>query len=230
MTQKELHNQRLLREAEHAVIRMQSRRHFLKESAMGLGGIALASLVGCGEKQSPSQQVAFDPAHPLSPKLPPFPGKAKSVIYLHMAGAPSQLELFDYKPELMKMDGQDCPPSLLEGKRFAFIRGVPKMLGPQAKFAQHGQSGAWVSDNMPHLASVVDEISFLKAVTTDQFNHGPAQLLVHTGTPRLGRPSLGSWVTYGLGTENENQRLPGCAVQERGGPCIVYKRSGRHEP
>ena len=95
-------------------------------------------------------KIVFDPAHPLEPKLPPFAGKAKSVIYLHMAGAPSQLELFDYKPELMKMDGQDCPPSLLAGKRFAFIRGVPKMLGPQARFAQWGESRAWVSENLPH--------------------------------------------------------------------------------
>ncbi len=133
-----------------------------------------------------------------------FPGKAKVVIYLHMAGAPSQLELFDYKPELMKMDGQDCPQSLLEGKRFAFIRGVPKMLGPQAKFAQHGQSGAWISEYLPHFSTIADEVRFLKAVTTDQFNHAPAQLLMHTGSPRLGRPSMGAWVTYGLGTENQN--------------------------
>jgi len=215
MTQKELHNQRLLREAERAVINMHTRRHFIKESAMGLGALALGSfLAGCGSKSS-GNEIVFDPAHPLLPKLPPFPGKAKSVIYLHMAGAPSQLELFDYKPELMKMDGQDCPKSLLEGKRFAFIRGVPKMLGPQAKFAQHGESRAWVSEHMPHLASIVDELSFLKAVTTDQFNHAPAQLMVHTGSPRLGRPSLGSWVTYGLGTENQN--LPGFIVLTSGG-------------
>src|SRR6478736_3530429 len=214
MTQKELHNQRLLREAQRSVVQMHTRRHFIKESAMGLGGLALATLFGCSQKQS-TTQIAFDPAHPLAPKLPPFPGKAKSVIYLHMAGAPSQLELFDYKPELMKMDGQLCPQSLLEGKRFAFIRGVPKMLGPQAKFAQHGESRAWVSENMPHLASIVDEISFLKAVTTDQFNHAPAQLLVHTGSARLGRPSIGSWATYGLGTENQN--LPGFVVLTSGG-------------
>ena len=104
-----------------------------------------------------------------------------------MAGAPSQLELFDYKPALMKLDGQDCPQSLLEGKRFAFIRGVPKMLGPQAKFAQYGESRAWVSEHLPHFSTIVDEVSFLKAVTTDQFNHAPAQLLVHTGGPRLGQ-------------------------------------------
>ena len=214
MTRKDLYTQRLVKEAQHTALHMHTRRHFIKESAMGMGALALGALLGCGQKSS-ATQIAFDPAHPLAPKLPPFPGKAKSVIYLHMAGAPSQLELFDYKPELMKMDGQLCPESLLEGKRFAFIRGVPKMLGPQAKFAQHGQCGAWVSENMPHLASIVDEISFLKAVTTDQFNHAPAQLLVHTGGPRLGRPSLGSWVTYGLGTENQN--LPGFVVLTSGG-------------
>src|SRR5579883_1906315 len=171
MTQKELHNQRLLREAELAAIQMHTRRHFIKESAMGLGALALGALLGCGRKDDTSSQIVFDPAHPLAPRQPPFPGKAKSIIYLHMAGAPSQLELFDYKPELMKMDGQDCPESLLAGKRFAFIRGVPKMLGPQAKFAQYGESRAWVSDNLPHFSTIVDEVSFLKAVTTDQFNH-----------------------------------------------------------
>lgn len=216
MTQKELYDQRLLREAQLKAMHFLTRRHFLKESAMGLGALAMGALLGCNDRSSsPASPVAFDPAHPMLPKAPPFPGRAKSVIYLHMAGAPSQLELFDYKPELMKMDGQDCPPSLLEGKRFAFIRGVPKMLGPQAKFAQHGQSGMWVSEYMPHLATIVDELGFLKAVTTDQFNHAPAQLLVHTGSPRLGRPSIGSWVTYGLGTENQD--LPGFVVLTSGG-------------
>jgi len=217
MTRDELHNQRLLREAEAAIARRFTRRHFLQECAMGFGALALGSLLpSChGAAAAGDGSIVFDPAHPLAPRLPMFPGKAKRVIYLHMAGAPSQLELFDYKPALQKLDGQDCPPSLLEGKRFAFIRGVPKMLGPQAAFAQHGQSGAWVSEHMPHLASIVDELCFLKAVTTDQFNHAPAQLLVQTGSPRLGRPSMGSWVTYGLGTENEN--LPGFVVLTSGG-------------
>jgi hypothetical protein len=218
MTQKEIHNQqRLVNEANEKSLHYKTRRHFLKESAMGFGGLALAALLkSCGLGSTEiNNTVAYDPANPLAPKLPMFPGKAKSVIYLHMAGAPSQLELFDYKPDLMKLDGQLCPQSLLDGKRFAFIRGVPKMLGPQAKFSQHGNSGAWVSENMPHLASIVDEVSFLKACTTDQFNHAPAQLLVHTGSPRLGRPSLGAWVTYGLGTENQN--LPGFVVLTSGG-------------
>lgn len=218
MTQKELNNQRLVKEAEEAVTRQHTRRHFLKESAMGFGALALGSLLqscGLGSSSSSISNIPYDPAHPLAPKLPHFPGKAKSIIYLHMAGAPSQLELFDYKPELLKLHGQDCPPSLLKGKRFAFIRGVPKMLGPQASFAQHGQSGAWLSEHLPHLSSVVDEISFLKGVTTDQFNHAPAQLLMHTGGAQLGRPSMGAWVTYGLGTENQN--LPGYVVLTSGG-------------
>jgi hypothetical protein len=153
--------------------------------------------------------------NPLDPRAPHFPARAKSVIYLHMAGAPSQLELFDYKPELQKLHNQLCPPSILEGKKFAFIRGVPKMLGPQAVFAQHGESRAWVSDHLPHFAKMVDDVSFLKAVQTDQFNHGPAQLFMHTGSARLGRPSIGSWVTYGLGSENSN--LPGFVVLTSGG-------------
>jgi Protein of unknown function (DUF1501) len=123
--------------------------------------------------------------------------------------------LFDYKPELAKLNGQDCPPSLLEGKKFAFIRGVPKMLGPQANFKQHGKSGLWVSDYLPHFSTIVDDVSIIKSVTTDQFNHAPAQLLMHTGSARLGRPSIGSWVTYGLGTENQN--LPGFVVLTSGG-------------
>ncbi|KIC95135.1 DUF1501 domain-containing protein [Flavihumibacter solisilvae] len=218
MTQKELHNQRLVREAQAAVLRMHTRRHFIKESAMGLGALAIGSLLGgCMGKSgnNVTSGVEFDPARPLLPKAPPFAGRAKSVIYLHMAGAPSQLELFDYKPELMKMDGQDCPPSLLAGKQFAFITGVPKMLGPQAKFSQHGQSGAWISEHLPHFSTLADEVCFLKAVKTDQFNHAPAQLLMHTGSARLGRPSMGSWVTYGLGTENQN--LPGYVVLTSGG-------------
>lgn len=217
MTQKELHIQRILNEAKAASLQYHTRRNFLKESAMGLGSLALGSLLGSCKWGTAGKEAAslFDPAHPLAAKAAPFMAKAKSVIYLHMAGAPSQLELFDYKPELMKLDGQDCPASLLEGKRFAFIRGVPKMMGPQASFKQYGQSGSWISEHLPHLSTVADEISFLKAVQTDQFNHAPAQLLMHTGSPRLGRPSMGSWVTYGLGSENQN--LPGFVVLTSGG-------------
>lgn len=215
MTRDELQAQKLVKEAEQKIMHSHTRRHFLKESAMGLGALAFGSLWGCDTKQNKETAVFFDPANPMLAKAPPFLGKAKSVIFLHMAGSPSQFETFDFKPELAKMDGQDCPPSFLEGKQFAFITGVPKMLGPQASFARYGQSGAWVSENFPHLSNVVDDITFLKAVTTDQFNHAPAQLLMHTGSARLGRPSMGSWVTYGLGTENQN--LPGFVVLTSGG-------------
>ena len=143
-----------------------------------------------------------------------FAPKAKRVIFLHMVGAPSQLELFENKPTLQKLDGLDCPPSLLAGKRFAFIVGTPKMLGPYATFEQYGQTGATVSNHLPYFQSVVDEITFLRAMHTDEFNHAPAQLFLHTGSPRLGRPSFGSWVTYGLGSENEN--LPGFMVLASG--------------
>lgn len=217
MSKKNVQDQKLIMDAQRMVMQMRTRRHFLKESAMGLGAVAMGTMFGnCGGNQNTSSFAQiFDPAHPMLPKSPPFLGRAKSVIYLHMAGAPSQLELFDYKPELIKMDGQDCPPSLLKGKQFAFIRGVPKMLGPQATFAQRGQSGAWISDHLPHFSTIADEVTFLKAVTTDQFNHAPAQLLMHTGSPRLGRPSMGSWITYGLGSENQN--LPGFVVLTSGG-------------
>lgn len=193
-----------------------SRRHFLKESAAGLGAVALGSLMAaCNTGTRNVGHTLAQVTDPMIPRPPHFPGKAKHVIYLHMAGAPSQLELFDFKPELKKLDNQLCPPSLLEGKRFAFIRGVPKMLGPQAHFSQHGDSGATISENLPHFATVADEVSFLKGVYTDQFNHAPAQLFVHSGSPRLGRPSIGSWITYGLGTENQN--LPGFVVLTSGG-------------
>jgi hypothetical protein len=193
-----------------------SRRHFLRESAAGLGAAALGSIMSaCGSGNQKIAPTLSQITDPMFPKPPHFPGKAKHVIYLHMAGAPSQLELFDFKPELKKLDDQLCPPSLLEGKRFAFIRGVPRMLGPQAHFKQHGESGATISENLPHFSTVADEVSFLKGVYTDQFNHAPAQLFVHSGSPRLGRPSIGSWITYGLGTENQN--LPGFVVLTSGG-------------
>ena len=211
--------ERLLTELSQQKLQNQTRRHFLMDCVTKMGGLAMVPLLfGCepGNSRKPAGlNLSERDLNPLAPLPPPFAPKAKSIIYLHMAGAPSQLELFDYKPELVKLDGKDCPASLLEGRQFAFIRGVPSILGPQAKFAQHGESGAWVSDYLPHFSTVVDEVSFLKAVHTDQFNHGPAQLFMQTGSPRLGRPSIGSWVTYGLGTENQN--LPGFVVLTSGG-------------
>ena len=217
MNKQELHNKKLFEEAKQTVLHHYTRRHFLKESAMGFGALALGSILGsCGRGSSEQgSNIVFDPVNPLSPRPPMFPGKAKSVIYLHMAGAPSQLELFDYKPELVKLDGQDCPQSLIDGKRFAFIRGKAQMLGPQATFRQYGESGIWLSNYLPHFSTIVDDVAIIKSVTTDQFNHAPAQLFMHTGSPRLGRPSMGAWVTYGLGTENQN--LPGYIVLTSGG-------------
>jgi Protein of unknown function (DUF1501) len=178
-----------------------TRRHFLKQCTSGLGGLAMSSILGSCMGNSETKAINESP---FAVNSTPFNAKAKNIIFLHMEGAPSQLELFDYKPELAKLDGQLCPQSLLEGKRFAFIKGVPKMLGPQASFAQYGQSGAWFSDYFKHLPTLADELTFLKAMHTDEFNHAPAQLFMHTGSARMGRPSLGSWITYGLGSENQN--------------------------
>lgn len=199
-------------EARQSAAQFETRRHFLKACTTGLGTMALASLFGCGAQQG---QQALGQLGQMDLGLSHFAPRAKRVIYLHMAGSPSQLELFDHKPELDKLHDQSCPPSLLEGKRFAFISGVPKMLGSQATFNQHGQSGALISNHLPHFSKVADEVCFLKAVHTDEFNHAPAQLLLFSGSPRLGRPSMGSWVTYGLGSTNEN--LPGYVVLVSGG-------------
>jgi hypothetical protein len=158
---------------------------------------------------------ANDTGNPLSARPPLSAGRAKRVIYLHMAGSPSQLELFEHKPALQKLHLQDCPASFLEGKRFAFIRGVPKILAGQFAFQQHGESGQWISELLPHFASVADRACVIRTMQTDQFNHAPSQLFLQTGTPRLGNPSLGSWVTWGLGSVNEN--LPGFVVLLSGG-------------
>ena len=199
---------KIAKEAQHEHLRYITRRHFLKNCTTGLGAAALSSMIGCNAAVQSMADTTR--ATPLGVLPSHFPAKAKHVIFLHMAGAPSQLELFDYKPDLAKLHGQLCPDSLLEGKRFAFIKGVPKMLGPQATFKQHGDSGAWISNRLPYLAQEADKLTFLKALHTDEFNHAPAQLLLHSGSPRLGRPSMGSWICYGLGSENEN--LPGYVV------------------
>jgi Protein of unknown function (DUF1501) len=206
-------------------LRAQTRRHFLGSLTGGLGSMFLNTLaspissMASGVERATGDIATFDlkrdPQNPLAALPPEFAPRAKRVIYLHMAGAPSQLELFDHKPELTKFDGQDCPASFLAGKRFAFITGIPKLLGTQYPFHQSGQSGQWISDRLPHLEKHIDGLCIIKSMRTDQFNHAPAQLLVQTGNPRLGYPSLGSWVVYGLGTENQN--LPGFIVLVSGG-------------
>lgn len=181
--------------------RANTRRHFLRDAtSLGLAGMAMAA-----DLATPCRGDSV--IKPIA--------KAKRVIFLHMAGAPSQLELFDYKPDLQRLDGQDCPDSFLKGKRFAFIQGVPKMLGPQFEFEQVGESGAWLSDRLPHFKTVADKVCFVKSMQTNQFNHAPAQLLLHTGNANLGAASFGSWATYGLGSENKN--LPGFIVLVSGG-------------
>ena len=188
-----------------------TRRHFFRTCQMGLGSMALTSLAG----RPLFGTEGPDGVNPLAPKNPHFAPKAKSVIYLHMAGSPTQLELFEYKPELQKYNGQPCPQHLLEGKRFAFIQGVPQMLGTPYKFKQYGQAGTWVSELLPHFQTIVDEVAVVHSMHTNQFNHAPAQLLLHTGSPRLGDAPMGSWATYGLGTENQD--LPGFVVLVSGG-------------
>ena len=212
MDNKELYKQLLLKNSS-----LNSRRQFLKNCSLGIGGIALSNFLASCNTTTPKKYL-YDSEralNPLAPIPPPGFANAKSVIYLHMVGAPSQLELFEYKPELEKLHNKPCPQSLLDGKKFAFITGTPNMLGHQANFTKEGESRSWVSDNLPHFKNVIDDVSFLKAVHTDQFNHGPAQLFMHTGSPRLGRPSLGSWATYGLGSENQD--LPGFVVLTSGG-------------
>ena len=175
-----------------------TRRLFLQQCSLGLGGIAWNHL----EHAELFTQRA----------------KAKRVIYIHLAGSPSTLEMFDWKPKLVELNGKPCPDSLLQGERFAFIKGHPKMLGTPYKFAQKGQAGGWFSELVPHLAGVADDLAFVHSMWTDQFNHAPAQLLLHTGAPRFGRPSMGSWIWYGMGSANQNL------------PAFVVLNSTRSQP
>ncbi len=189
----------------------QTRRQFLlRAGRCSLGAIALQSLFAGPEARAAARSQGAAPADPLAPRLPHFAPKAKRVIYLHMSGGPPHLDIFDYKPELVKRDGQDCPDEFLKGRRFAFTGGTPKLMGTPRTFSPHGRSGIWMSDAVPNFHRVADEMCVIRSMTTDQFNHTPAELLLYTGSPRQGRPSMGSWVTYGLGSENSD--LPGFVV------------------
>ncbi|MCL6504185.1 MAG: DUF1501 domain-containing protein, partial [Pirellulales bacterium] len=157
---------------------------------------------------------AAQAAHPLAARPPHFAPRAKRVIFLFMAGGPSQLELFDHKPKLRELDGQVVPPEYVKNKRFAFIKQDAKLLASRRKFARHGQSGAEISELLPHIASVADELAIVRSMVTEVFNHGPAKLFVNCGTPRFGAPSMGSWITYGIGSEAED--LPGFVVLQSG--------------
>jgi len=180
----------------------QTRRHFFQQAGFGIGSLALGSLL--------SDRLFAQAANPMAPKAPHFAPKAKRIIFLFMAGAPSQLDLFDYKPALNRYDGQPVPQDVIKGERFAFIKGTPKLLGSPHTFTRHGQCGAELSNLLPHLATIVDDIAILKSLQTTQFNHAPGQIFMNTGHQIPGRPSMGSWLTYGIGSECSN--LPGFVV------------------
>ncbi len=182
------------------------RRTLLQKTGFGLGAFALSQML--------QEEASAVTANPLDPRRPHFSPKAKSVIYLHMVGAPSHLDLFDLKPELQRRSGQDCPKDLFESSKFAFVRDLPTLLGTpddkQHRFTRCGESGLPISNLMPHLQTVADEITLIKSLHTNEFNHGPAQMFMLSGFGRFGRPSIGSWLNYGLGTENKD--LPGFVV------------------
>src|SRR5262245_19788994 len=185
-----------------------ARRHFFQQCRVGIGAMALGSLINA------EQASAADNGDPLLARLPHFAPRAKSVIFLFMAGGPSQFELFTPKAKLQELDGQVIPQSFVANKRFAFIKGDAKLQGTKRKFAQHGESGQTVSECLPHLATVADDICTLRAMKTDVFNHGPAKFFMNTGSPLFGRPSMGAWVTYGVGSVSRD--LPGFVVLQSG--------------
>ena len=179
--------------------RTETRREFLKHTGAGIGAMALASVLnGAG---TAAQRPHFQP-------------RAKRVIYIHLVGAASQLDLFDYKPELVKRNGQKCPDHMFKGKRLAFIREHPVLLGTRFKFQRHGQAGIELSEHLPQLGGMADELCLVKSIRTEHFNHAPAQLFMHSGFGQFGRPGIGSWVSYGLGTENRD--LPSYVVMITG--------------
>src|SRR6266404_1914882 len=205
---------RAIMSQQHSLL-FQTRRHFFHDCALGLGSMALASLLS-DNKTFAADEAPF--ANPLAPKKPHFPAKAKSVIYLFMAGGPSQLELFDYKPKLQELNGKPIPESYLKNKRFAFMdsftKQVPQLLVAKRKFAKHGECGTYVSECLPHIAGIVDDVAVVRSVATDVFNHAPAKVFMNTGSAQFGRPSMGAWVTYGIGSESQN--LPGFIVLQSG--------------
>jgi len=193
----------------------QSRRAFLRESGFGLGKIALASLLsGALDSPTVSRAAVAAPVDPLAPRPSHFAPRAKAVIHLFMTGAPSHLDLFDYKPQLAKFEGKPIPPEVIGGQRYAFIRADAAALGPRFKFAKHGRCGAEIADVLPHLGEIVDDICLVRSMRTDQFNHAPAQIFMNSGFSQPGRPSMGSWVTYGLGAETRD--LPAFVVMSTG--------------
>lgn len=184
-----------------------TRRHFFKACGYGVGILALSALLNEALFAAAQQQRRTDP---MAPKKPHHQPRAKNIIFLFMAGAPSQIDLFDHKPKLVEHNGQPIPEEIVKGKRFAFIKGTPKLLGSPYKFAKHGQSGQEISELLPYLSKIADDIAIVRSMSTEQFNHAPAQIFMNTGHQLPGRPSMGSWLTYGLGSENRD--LPGFVV------------------
>ena len=197
---------------ESSAVRL-ARRQFFRDCGVGVGKVALAGMLS-GSLSGRTSSAAEAPANPLAVRKPHYAPKAKRVIHLFMAGAPSQLDLFDHKPKLAELEGKPLPPSVIGGQRYAFIRPDAAVLGPRFKFAKHGRSGAELSEMLPHLAGVADDICLIRSVRTDQFNHAPAQIFLNTGFSQPGRPSLGSWVLYGLGAETQD--LPAFVVMSTG--------------
>ncbi len=199
---------------EDRLLLSRTRRQFFSRSGVSLGSIALTSLLTGGRVFG----APVKSESPMAPKPPHFPAKVKNVIYLFMAGGPSQLDLFDYKPKLQEYGGQVAPESLMKGKRFAFMdtftKDPPKLLGTRREFQRHGKSGVYVSELLPNISGVVDDLAVISGITTDNFNHAPAKCFINTGSIRFGRPSMGSWVTYGIGSESRD--LPGFVVLQSG--------------
>ncbi len=194
-------------EIDSALTLARTRRHFFRDCGVGVGTMALGSLLARDAR-------AGARTDPLAPRKPHFPAKAKAVIYLFMAGAPSQLELFEPKPELNKLHGQKVPETFTKGKRFAFIKGDAKLLGSVRKFEKAGKCGMDISELLPHHREIADDLCWLRGMKTDVFNHGPAKCFINTGSPQFGRPSMGAWLTYGLGSESDS--LPGFVVLQSG--------------
>jgi hypothetical protein len=196
--------------SEQYTLREITRRHFFGQCAVGVGALALNQLLSSDSHAA----LKIDPANPMAPRAPHFAPKAKRVIYLFMAGGPSQLDLFDHKPELAKFNGKKPPASLMSGKRFAFLKGNETLLSSPRKFETYGQSGMTLSELFPHHRKIVDDVCWMKGISTDVFNHGPAKLFMNTGFQAPGRASMGSWVTYGLGSAAKD--LPGFVVLQSG--------------
>src|SRR3954467_4704595 len=190
-----------------------TRRYFFRECGVGVGALALATLLRNNDVYAAQAQALA--TNPLAPRAPHFAPKAKRVIYLFQAGAPSQLDLFDFKPALVKYDGKPVPAEVVKDQRYAFIRPDAELFASKFKFAPKGKCGAELSEVLPHLAEVVDDIAIVRSMTTDAFNHAPGQILMNTGSTQFGRPSMGAWATYGLGSESQN--LPGFVVLSSAG-------------